>query len=153
MFYVSKVLGCNKQSSWYLTKKTIGAPIALLAATVSPTATEVAIRGECRKTIDSGCTFSAYVGFNAPAGHYIVRDYILAGTVVNSDNRRGHRPLCDPREPDATVPFPVPGMDIVADLNVSGKAILHVESGSGFGDLNQVFFVNYKYTYQTKPIP
>lgn len=116
-------------------------------------AAEVVIRGECRKTNDRGCTFHGYVGFNAPPGHYIVRDSISAGTVVNTNNRGGHRPLCYKGEKDGTVPFAVPGMDLVADLTVSGKAILHVESGGGFDNINQVFFVNCKYTFQTRPIP
>ena len=47
----------------------------------------------------------------------------------------------------------LPGTDIVAYLYTSAEANLHVESGSGPGDLGQVFYVNCKYTFRTKTLP
>ena len=115
--------------------------------------TEAVLRVECRKTSDRGCTGRGDQVIAAPAGYYIVRDSISPGQVLNTNNRGGYRPLCGPARMAGSVPFPVPGTDIIADLFTSAVASLHVESGSGGGDLNKVFFVNCRYTYQVRRLP
>lgn len=129
---------------------------ALLVSTlpsVAQEAREATLRVECRKTSDSGCTGHANQVISAPSGYYIVRDSISPGQVINTNNRGGYRPLCGPATMSGSVPFPVPGTDIIADLFTSAYAPLHVESGGGGGDLGQVFYVNCRYSFQIRRLP
>ena len=84
---------------------------------------------------------------------YLIPDSLTAGQVTGTNNRGGYRPLCGTAKATGTVPYQLPGTDIIAYLYTSAEAPLHVESGGGLRDLGQVFYVNCKYTFRTKTLP
>lgn len=116
-------------------------------------AQEVTVRAECQKRDDRGCTAHQSVTIRAPEGMFIFPESLSSGEVINTNNRGSHRPLCGPARPSGTVPYRIPGTDLISHFFISAEATLHVESGSGFRDLNQTFFVNCRYSFRTGRIP
>jgi hypothetical protein len=130
------------------------AAVGSASAVVAPSDTvTVTVRAECRKTSDRGCTAHNLADISAPAGRYMIPDSLTVGTVVGTNNRGGYRPLCGMPVAVGTVPYQIPETDVIAYLYTSAKAPLHVESGGGYGDLKQVFYVNCQYTFRTGTIP
>ena len=130
--------------------------LSLFTGVAFPTLTLAAesnVRAECRKTSDRGCTAHTKATIKAPDGQYLIPDSLSNGEVTGTNNRGGYTPLCGPVKATGTVPYQLPGTDIIAYLYTSAEATLHVESGGGFGDMQQVFYVNCRYSFRTKTLP
>ncbi len=114
------------------------------------TAAEANFRAECRKTNDRGCSADTFGVYNAPPGKYIEPDSVTSGSVVNywKKQPRCHKPVLEGR-----VGYTIPGTTATATFFTSFKAPLHVESGSGGGDIGKVAFVNCRYNFVLGNLP
>lgn len=105
------------------------------------------LRQECRKTSDRGCTGSGQVCHNAPEGYFFAAGQTVSGQIVNRLSPRTH--FCREATTGATG-VPIAG-GFMAPTSMCAQ--LHVESGGGFANINQVFFINCSYTATIYPIP
>lgn len=123
----------------------VGYPLKAAAESVSET-----FRTECRKTSDRGCSANGAGVYQAPSGYYIEADSISEGQVVNYWKKQ---PRCYAPKLDGRVAVPFPGTTAVATFFTSFNAPMHVESGSGGGNLGQVAFVNCRYSFRINELP
>jgi len=62
-------------------------------------------------------------------------------------------PRCGQPQPSGHITYVIPNTDVEAQLMTSFSAFLHVESGSGLGDMGKVAFVDCEYSFVLGDIP
>ncbi|WP_157374352.1 hypothetical protein [Salipiger sp. CCB-MM3] len=120
-------------------------------ALATPTlAAQANFRAECRKTSDRGCSANANGVYNAPPGKYIEEQSVTSGQVLNYWLKQ---PICGKPTLEGKVYKQFPGTTATATFHTSFKAPIHVESGSGGGNIGKVAFIDCRYNFRLGDLP
>lgn len=103
----------------------------------------------CRKGNDKGCTAAGLSCAMAPKGKFITPGSFGGKGSVKSYWKKN--PVCGASQPGRTVTLTHPDIGEYTQA-VELCAPTHIESGSGFGDIGKVAFVNCAYSVTYKSI-
>lgn len=104
----------------------------------------------CRKNSDRGCTAHQRICKTLPPNHYVVEGSVSSGVL---GDWWAKNPTCYPAELDGWKAVSGTGLPQPPRYPSQICATLHIESGSGGGNMGRKAVVNCTYTYESFKYP